>query len=209
MEPSFYHADEGDLPQWESEGISYRLIAGSIFGRRSPVPVYSPLYYLEMKSTQRQTVEIGKDLYGEAGLYILQGSIEIEGNSYQPKELLVAKDSKLCEFVMEADTTVYFFGGEPLPEPRFIYWNFVASDQELIDKAKASWLAQTFPKVPGKQSSSHYHQSVKSRLPFQYLVVLGAIGRVEALEDIDHFCLFSGICSGKNADKLIAFGLKE
>ena len=150
MEPSFYHADENDLPQWESDGISYKLVAGSIFGRQSPVPVYSPLYYLEMKSAKRRTVKIGNDLYGEAGLYILQGCIEIEGNTYQPKELLVAKDSKLCEFVMEAGTTVYFFGGEPLPEQRFIYWNFVASDQALIDKAKANWLAQTFPKVPGE-----------------------------------------------------------
>jgi redox-sensitive bicupin YhaK (pirin superfamily) len=150
MEPTFYHADERDLPQWQSDGISYKLIAGSIFERKSPVPVYSPLYFLELKSTTRQSVKIGEELYGEVGLYILDGSIESDGNTYLPKELLVAKDSKLCEFTMEANSTVYFFGGDPLPEQRFIYWNFVASEQRLIDDAKAKWLAQTFPSVPGE-----------------------------------------------------------
>ncbi|MCW3125692.1 MAG: pirin [Bacteroidetes bacterium] len=150
MEPTFYHADANQLPAWESDGISYKLVAGSIFGKTSPVPVYSPLYFLELKSTARQIVKIGNELYGETGLYILEGAIEAEGHTFLPKELLVAKDSKLCEFVMEANTTVYFFGGDALPEPRLIYWNFVASDQSLIDKAKAKWLAQEFSRVPGE-----------------------------------------------------------
>lgn len=150
MEPTFYHANAEDLPSWESDGISYKLIAGSIMGKTSPVPVYSPLYFLELKSTSRQTVKIGNELYGETGLYILNGAVEAEGHTFLPKELLVAKDSSLCEFVMEANTTVYFFGGDALPEPRLIYWNFVASDQSLIDNAKAKWLDQAFPHVPGE-----------------------------------------------------------
>jgi redox-sensitive bicupin YhaK (pirin superfamily) len=150
MQPSFYHADEGDLPQWEADGIRYKLIAGELMGRRSPVPVYSPLYYLELKSSKKQEVNIGAELYGECGLYILEGSIESEGNSYASRELLVAKDSKLCSFTMEADTTVYFFGGEAMPEPRLIYWNFVATRQELIDQAKENWRAQRFDKIAGE-----------------------------------------------------------
>ena len=103
-----------------------------------------------MKSKQRKTVKIGNDLYGECGLYILDGSIESEGNSYAPRELLVAKDSKLCEFAMAENTTVFFFGGEPFPEERLIYWNFVATKQEFIDKAKDRWRAQEFAKVNGE-----------------------------------------------------------
>ena len=150
MAPSFFHATEEDLPQWEEGGISYKLIAGDFDGRRSPVPVYSPLYYLELKSKTRQSVKLSDKLYGECGLYILDGSIEIEGNRYDPKELLVAKDSKLCEFVMEENTTVFFFGGEPFPEGRLIYWNFVATKQELIDNAKSKWRAQEFPNIKGE-----------------------------------------------------------
>ncbi len=150
MDPSFVHVNEEDLPHWEADGISYKLVAGEFDGRKSPVPVYSPLYYLELKCTTRQSVKISDKLYGECGLYILDGSVEIEGNQYAPRELLVAKDSKLCEFVMEENTTVFFFGGEPFPEGRLIYWNFVATKQELIDSAKAKWRAQEFPKIKGE-----------------------------------------------------------
>jgi redox-sensitive bicupin YhaK (pirin superfamily) len=150
MDPSFYHASERDLPVWENNGVLYTLIAGSISGRESPVPVFSPLYCLELKSTTRQKVAFEEALYGEVGLYILNGSIETEGETYGPKQLLVAKDSKLCEFTMAENTTIYIFGGEPFPEGRLIYWNFVASDQKYIDAAKSMWEAQEFPPVPGE-----------------------------------------------------------
>lgn len=150
MEPTFFHAQENELPVWESDGIAYTLIAGSIFGKASPVPVYSPLYFLQLKSIKKQTVKIGQELYGEAGLYILEGSIESEGTVFEPKELLVAKNSGLCEFIMNENTTIYFFGGEPFPEERFIYWNFVATDHALIEQAKQRWHDQKFEQVPGE-----------------------------------------------------------
>lgn len=150
MAPEFYHADAADIPAWEENGISFKLIAGAVFGHKSPVPVYSPLYFLELKTKLRQTVKIGKDLFGESALYILEGAIESEGHTYEPKHILVANDSKLCEFVMQENTTIYIFGGTPFPEERFIYWNFVASSRERIEEAKAKWLAQTFEKVPGE-----------------------------------------------------------
>lgn len=150
MEPTFFHAAADELPYWETDGIAYRLIAGEIMGKKSPVPVYSKLYFLELKSTSRQAVKIGSELYGEAGLYILEGSIESDGTTYEPKELLVAKDNTLCEFTMNPNTTIYFFGGEPFAEERFIYWNFVASDHEKIERAKQLWKEQKFPRVPGE-----------------------------------------------------------
>jgi hypothetical protein len=51
---------------------------------------------------------------------------------------------------MAAHTTIYIFGGDAFPEERFIYWNFVASSQELIEHAKQKWQAQTFPKIAGE-----------------------------------------------------------
>jgi redox-sensitive bicupin YhaK (pirin superfamily) len=150
MEPSFSHTEATELPHWETDGIAYTLIAGSVLDKKSPVPVFSPLYFLQLKNTGRQTVKIGEALYGEAGLYILEGSVESEGTTFGPKELLVAKDSSMCTFIMNENTTVYFFGGEPFPEERFIYWNFVAADYTVIEQAKQRWLEQKFPHVPGE-----------------------------------------------------------
>lgn len=150
MEPEFYHADAQNIPTWEVDDIQYKLIAGAALGKESPIPVYSPLYLLELKSKNRQQVKIGEQLFGESGIYILEGAIESEGNTYIPKQLLVAKNSTLCEFTMQENTTIYIFGGEAFPEERFIYWNFVASSKELIEAAKEKWLVQGFDPVPGE-----------------------------------------------------------
>lgn len=150
MEPTFFHADTNDLPQWDADGVHYTLIAGRIMDKQSPVPVYSPLYFLQLKSAGRKSIKIGEHLYGETGLYILEGSIEADGHTFGPKELLVAKNSKLCEFTINPGTTICFFGGEPLAEERFIYWNFVATSYDIIEQAKQRWAAGQFPKVPGE-----------------------------------------------------------
>ncbi|MBZ4189871.1 pirin family protein [Niabella sp. 3A5MI-3] len=148
--PSFTHVEAADIPVWQKDGAEIKLISGAAFGKTSPVPVHSPQYFIKIHTPKRQTVAIGKDLYGESGLYILEGSVISEGHTYTPKQLLVAKDSTLCSFETTDNTTVFIFGGEPFPEERFIYWNFVNSDRAVIEKAKQDWLEQKFPPVPGE-----------------------------------------------------------
>ena len=127
-------------------------MAGEAFGRKSPVPVYSNLYMIEIKSKTKQSINIANQLYGESGLYILEGAIESERNIFAPKQLLVAKDSKLCEFTIHEKSTIYIFGGDPFPEKRFIDWKFVSSSKELIKEAKEKWKAQSFPKIEGDET---------------------------------------------------------
>lgn len=150
MEPTFHHHEAHELPTWAQDGARFKLIAGDVFGRRSPVPVYSALYLLELKCDKACTLNLGPGLYGESGLYILEGAITNDGHRYTPKQLLVSTQPELCTFTMEAGTTVYLFGGEPLPEDRLIHWNFVASDRALIEAARQRWIAQEFPPVPGE-----------------------------------------------------------
>lgn len=150
IDPSFYHASEDEIPGWEKDGVSYKLIAGTAFGHESPVPVYSKLFLLELKSSTETNICIGPELFGEVAIYILEGSIENDGNSYEPKRILVAKQDELCEFTMKENTSIYIFGGEPFPEERFIYWNFVATSKEIIEEAKMKWKEQRFPKIAGE-----------------------------------------------------------
>lgn len=152
MEPEFFHIDGEQLPAWALGDIQFKLIAGKAFGHTSPVPVYSKLFMIEIKSKTRQTVNVGHELFGEAGLYILEGNIESDGNTYHPKQLLVANEGALCEFIIAAGSTIYLFGGEPFAEERFIDWNFVASDKELINAAKQKWIAQAFDKIKGDET---------------------------------------------------------
>lgn len=149
-EPSFAHVAADEIPSWENNNVHFKLIAGEAFGKKSPVPVHSELYFIEIKSSSKATVDIGNSLYGESALYILEGEIKSENHSYGPKQILIAKDTTLCSFELQENTSVYIFGGNPFPEPRYIHWNFVHSNKEVIEKAKEDWKAQRFPKVPGE-----------------------------------------------------------
>jgi redox-sensitive bicupin YhaK (pirin superfamily) len=163
MEPEFFHIEAEGIPVWQQDGIAYKLIAGEAFGRKSAVPVYSPLFMIELKSTTAQTIDIGNELFGEAGLYILEGSIENDGNTYHSRQLLVAKNSQLCQLTMAANTTLYLFGGEPFPEERFIDWNFVATDKATIKLAKEKWITQDFPKIKGDETDFVPYPSIRQR----------------------------------------------
>jgi redox-sensitive bicupin YhaK (pirin superfamily) len=48
INPSFHHFDSGDLPVIEDGGIWARIIAGSAFGRESPVGMLSEWLYAEV-----------------------------------------------------------------------------------------------------------------------------------------------------------------
>jgi len=105
---------------------------------------------VKITAQEARTLDIGHALFGEVGLYILEGGISNNGHHYGPKQILVAKEASLCTFTMDAGSTVFLFGGDPLPEDRFIEWNFVATNRELIDAAKQRWIDQAFPGVPGE-----------------------------------------------------------
>ena len=149
-EPSFSHVEAKDIPHWKQDKVNFKLIAGEAFGKKSPVPVHSPLYFIEIKSNYKTSLNIGKELYGEVAMYILEGSVINDGNRYENKQILIAKESSLCTFEIAENTTIYLFGGEAFPEEHFIYWNFVHTDKNVIEQAKEDWKAQRFPKVPNE-----------------------------------------------------------
>jgi len=151
MEPAFFHVEKEQIPAWKEDDLQFKLVAGEAFGKKSPVPVFSKLFMIEIKSITEQVVSIGDQLYGESGLYILEGSIKSDENVYESKQLLVAKDTSLCQFTIAENSIIYIFGGEPFPEERFIDWNFVSTSKELIEDAKQKWIKQSFEKIKGDE----------------------------------------------------------
>ncbi|HMQ08906.1 MAG TPA: pirin family protein [Saprospiraceae bacterium] len=155
-DPSFTHIAADEIPAWQQTGVSIKLIAGEVLGRKSPVPVYSPLYFIEFKCSTPQTINLLDELFGESALYIMEGAVYAEGNRFGPKQILIAKDAKLCTFDMEAGTTVYIFGGEPFPEERYIDWNFVSSSKDRLKQAREDWIHQRFQLPSGEREFVPY-----------------------------------------------------
>lgn len=147
MEPNFSHIAANALPQWEEKGVQMKLIAGEVYGRRSPVPIYSPMYLLELVAEETAEIPIGEALYGECGLYVLEGKVDTPDGPILPQQLAVTTQAAFCSLRLEKGSKVYVFGGDPLPEERHIYWNFVHTDKEAIERAKQMWNDGKFPQV--------------------------------------------------------------
>lgn len=148
-EPSFHHIGAEDLPVWREGDVTFKLIAGEVMGKKSPVPVHSPLFFLEIKSKERAVINLSNRLFGEKAIYLLNGTLECEGNHFETHQLLVSVADDLCSFVLGENSTAYVFGGEAFGEDRIIEWNYVATTKDLIERAKEKWERHEFPKVPG------------------------------------------------------------
>lgn len=144
MEPQFSYTSAEKLPAWSENGLSFKLIAGQGFGKKSPVPVFSELFMVDIRSQSAATLDISGELKGEIGICIVEGSIESDKEIIEKGNMLISKEEDLCQIKLGNDTHILVFGGKPFPEERHIFWNFVASDKALIEKAKEQWTAKKF-----------------------------------------------------------------
>jgi redox-sensitive bicupin YhaK (pirin superfamily) len=132
-DPSFSH----HAARVVDEGL--RLIAGEAFGEKSPVPVYSPLFYLHCELAVGARAELPAG-YSERAAYVATGTVEIDGRPFEAGQMLVFQSKGAPAITARTPATVMLLGGEPLGQ-RFIEWNFVSSSRERIEQAKADWRA--------------------------------------------------------------------
>ncbi|WP_036384818.1 pirin family protein [Muricauda sp. MAR_2010_75] len=145
MEPQFHHIDGADLPKWKEDTAEFTLVAGKGYGKESPVPVHSELFMVEVKNEETYSLNVNGKLKGEIGICIVEGSIEACGEVVDKGNILVSKVEDTCNIILQPNTHLLLFGGEPFPEERHIYWNFVSSNKDKIEAAKEAWRNKTFP----------------------------------------------------------------
>jgi redox-sensitive bicupin YhaK (pirin superfamily) len=136
-DPTFVNYKKAELPVFTDKGIWMRLIAGSAFGLKNDVKTDSPLFYLHIELDKQASVGFPKE-YEERAIYIVKGSIEFNGNTYNSGQMLVFRKNSSPTVKALEQSTLMMLGGEPLGE-RFIWWNFVSSRKERIEQAKADW----------------------------------------------------------------------
>ena len=152
VEPEFHHFESHELPQWTDQGAEFKLVAGSGYGRTSPVPVHSDLFMIEVKTTEAYDLDISDHLKGEIGLCVVEGSILACGEVVEKGHIVVSKTEDACSTVIAAHSHIFLFGGQAFPEERHIYWNFVSHDKNKIEAAKTAWAKKTFPMMQGEDS---------------------------------------------------------
>ncbi|MEM8909682.1 MAG: pirin family protein [Bacteroidota bacterium] len=150
MNPEFNFTMAEQLPHWEENGVQFTLVAGEGYGRKSPVPVYSDLFMVEIKAKEASNFAIQGQLRGEIGICVVDGHINACGERVEKGNMLIAKEQDACSLQVGDHTHLLLFGGQPFPEKRYIDWNFVSSDLEKIKAARANWVARNFTMVPNE-----------------------------------------------------------
>jgi redox-sensitive bicupin YhaK (pirin superfamily) len=152
-EPSFVHHPAHTLPAFPQEGAHLKLLVGSLFGHTSPVRTHSDLFYCDgaLPAGGRLTIPCDGR---EGGVYLVSGRLKAGGTQLEPHNLAVGEIGEGLSLEAQEDSRFLLLGGSPVGK-RFIYWNFVSSRQEEIERAKRDWLpgpgpaGSRFPQIPG------------------------------------------------------------
>lgn len=146
--PSFAHHAAAELPAIERDGVWMRLIAGQAYGERAPAKVASDLFYLHAELAAGAQVALPEE-HAERAFYVVSGAVTLDGTAYGPQTMAVVRPGAAARLTATAASRVMLLGGAPLDGKRHIWWNFVASSPERLERAKADWRAGRFPAVPG------------------------------------------------------------
>lgn len=146
--PAFEHQDAAALPGLEINRIKLRILAGTAYGHTSPVKILSPLFYVDADIPTGEELEITEE-YAERAAYIVSGSIAHNGIDYKSGTMLVFQPGSKSCIRASQDSRVMLLGGPPIDRPRQIYWNFVSTSRDRIEKAKTDWRERKFPTIPG------------------------------------------------------------
>jgi redox-sensitive bicupin YhaK (pirin superfamily) len=151
MAPAFAHTGAADIPELNENGMTLRVVAGSMHGLRSPVVTTWDTLFAEARLKGGTSLPIDAE-HEERALYVLAGEIDIGGQHYGPEKLLVLRPGDRIAVRAVSDAHIVVVGGAAMDGPRHIWWNFVSSRKERIESAKADWKAGRFALVPGDTS---------------------------------------------------------
>lgn len=148
MDPQFDYYPSSEIPTWKENGLTFKLAAGNAFGKSAPLQGYSPLFMVDIYAEKSTTISLKNQIKGEVAFVIVKGSITDQNEKVEAGQMLISKTNEACEICVEAGTQLLLFGGEPLPEERYLLWNFVSHNKERLQEAKKDWEDREFPSVP-------------------------------------------------------------
>ncbi len=146
--PDFHHSPGDTLPEFDNDKVQGKLILGDFHGLKSPVKTQWDTLYVDLQMKAGAQIDIPSTTE-ERALYTLGGRIEIGGTEYDPHQMMVLRPGDVITIRALEDVRVMLLGGATMDGPRYIYWNFVASDKDRLEQAKKDWKEGRFAKVPG------------------------------------------------------------
>ena len=148
IDAAFEHVAKDDLPLIEDNGVSARVIMGSLWGVTSPITQHAATIYADILMNAGATIPIDAEA-DERAVLVALGDASLDGEALDRYSLYILKPGQAMTLRAETDARVMLLGGEAFKTPRHVFWNFVSSSRERINQAKHDWKDRKFPLVPG------------------------------------------------------------
>jgi redox-sensitive bicupin YhaK (pirin superfamily) len=147
--PEFQHFGVADLPEREDKDVTLRLIVGTAFGLTSPVKTFSPIFYADARFAAGGALHYAAD-HEERAFLVIDGEVQTgDAEVHGPGALLMLEPGEEVTLYADAPARVMLLGGAPLDGQRHIWWNFVSSSKDRIERAKQEWKDGKFGLIPG------------------------------------------------------------
>ena len=148
--PAFAHHPARTLPKVRREGAQLTVIAGTAYGAESPVGVLSPTLYVEARLEDGARLKIDEG-HPQRAVHVVEGTARIGDRRIGPGTMAVLRAGAEVNVEAEGTSRLMLLGGAPLDGDRHIWWNFVSSSKERIERAKDDWRSGRFGKVRGDE----------------------------------------------------------
>ena len=148
-EPDFTHYPGSVIPQRALGGVTLSVVAGEAFRLRSPVVTLWPTLYVDAQFAPEAVLDVPPE-HDERAVYVVRGELAIDDGKAVEGQLAVLTPGRKIRLRANGETQAMLLGGSRFPTPRLIWWNFVASSQERIERAKERWTKRQFPPIPGE-----------------------------------------------------------
>ena len=136
--PSFVHVGAKNLPSKNIGGAALHIVAGKAYGLEAPVPTFSPIFYVDAQLERGASLDL-TDEYAERGVFVVDGTVRIGGAQHKPGVMIVLAPGDTVSIAAPDGARVMLVGGAPLDGLRHVWWNFVSSSKDRIERAKAEW----------------------------------------------------------------------
>jgi redox-sensitive bicupin YhaK (pirin superfamily) len=148
IEPAFEHVDGPALPLVEGEGVSARVLMGTLWGKSAGVTEHSQTIYADIMLDAGASVPIdaGAD---ERAVMVVEGEASLDRDRLEPFVLTILAPGQAMTLKAGSASRIMLLGGEAFATKRHVFWNFVSSSRDRINQAKEDWKARRFPEIPG------------------------------------------------------------
>ena len=148
-DPAFVHVEATALPTFRHDDADVTVIAGHAFGRRAPTPVVSDTLYASATFASAGKLALPAE-HEERSVYAVDADLAVDGEPLPRHHLGVIEAGRTATITARGAARAMLIGGARLDGERFLWWNFVASTRERIERAKDDWRERRYAPVPGE-----------------------------------------------------------